>query len=101
MASAIRQMPVAVFLFFTALPLLAAAGCLFGVTRARRQAAVITATPTSNIGMAHDGYCELEGRSEAIDGQLLTAPLTKAACVWYSAKVEQWIRRSKMDSEGQ
>jgi E3 Ubiquitin ligase len=89
-----------VFMFFTALPLAGAAICVFAGWRAWRQAAVIKSTPTSNIGMASDGYREFEGYAEAIGGELLTSPLTLSPCVWYQAKVEKWERASGGDSSG-
>jgi len=76
MSAIIRQMPLVVYLFFTALPVAAAAIFALAGLRARRYAAVVKATPTSNIGMAADGYCEFEGRAEAIGGQMIKAPLT-------------------------
>jgi E3 Ubiquitin ligase len=90
MSTMLRQMPLAVFLFFTALPLAAAGIALFAGLRARRQAAVMKATPASNIGMASDGYGKFEGNSEAIGGEPLQAPLTRSPCIWYHAKVEKW-----------
>jgi hypothetical protein len=45
----------------TALPLVAAIALIVAGLRARQRAALIEATPTSNIGMATDGYCEFEG----------------------------------------
>ena len=87
-----RQIPLFVFLFFSALPMLAAGILLFAGLRARRQAATLKGTETSNIGMAKDGYCEFEGRAEAIDGRLLSSPLTGSPCVWYYAKVEGFTR---------
>jgi hypothetical protein len=100
MSTLLRQMPLAVFLFFTALPLLAAGGVLMAIFRARRQATLLGATPTSNIGMATDGYREFEGRAEAAGGRQLAAPLTGAACVWYHARVEKWTLRSRDADSG-
>jgi hypothetical protein len=97
MSTMLRQMPLAVFLFFTAFPLAAAGIALFAGLRARRQAAVMKATATSNIGMAAGGYCKFEGHSEAIGGESLKAPLTHSPCVWYHAKVEKWT--PEKDSE--
>ncbi len=45
----------------TALPLVAAIALIVAGLRARQRAALIEATPTSNIGMATDGYCAFEG----------------------------------------
>lgn len=101
MSSMIRQMPLFVFfLFFTLFPLAAAGIFTFAALRARRQAALMKATPTSNIGMAANGYCELEGRAEAIGGELLTAPLTLSKVVWYHAKVEKWNPSRSASADG-
>jgi hypothetical protein len=94
----LKQLPLVVFLFFTALPLAAAGIFVFAALRARRQVSALKATPTSNIGMASDGYCQFEGRSEAIGGRPLTAPLTGSPCVWYYAKVERFVRQTRQDS---
>lgn len=87
-------MPLGVFCVFVAFPLAMAAAALFAGLRARRRAALIKATHTSNIAMASDGYCELEGSVEAIGGQTLSAPLSGSPCVWYHARLEQWVRRT-------
>ena len=92
MGAFVRQLPFAVFFLLTALPVAAAGICVYAAMRARRQVAAIKATPTANIGMASDGYCKLEGRGEAINGHLLSSPLTQSPCVWYRARVEQWTR---------
>ena len=96
----LRQMPLGVFLFFTALPLLAGGAVLLAIFRARRQVALLQATPTSNIGMASDGYRKFEGRAEPVGGQLLAAPLTGTPCVWYHARVEKWARQSSDTGTG-
>jgi hypothetical protein len=98
MMSTIQALSPVVF-FCIMIFLLAAGGILLVAgMRARRRAALIGAMPTSNIGMAADGYCELEGRIEIIEGHPITAPLTHAPCAWYRARVERWIpgRRDSM-----
>jgi hypothetical protein len=94
MCSLIRDLPLGVFSFVTALPLVASIALIVTGLRARQRAALIKATPTSNIGMATEGYCEFKGRVEAIDGRTINAPLTLWPCVWYHAKVEKGVRRS-------
>lgn len=75
--------------------LLAVAGIFIAAAiHGRRRAALLKATPTSNIGMAQDGYCEFEGTVEAIaGGPPIIAPLTQTPCAWYRAKLEKWERR--------
>jgi len=74
------------------LPLGMAAVAAFAGWRARRQAALLTATATVPIGMATDGYRELQGHVEAVGGEHLVAPLTGTPCCWYEAQVEHWTR---------
>jgi hypothetical protein len=89
-----RSMELVPFLFIIGFLLVVAGIIIFAGLHARRRAALIKATPTSNIGMADDGYRELEGTAEAIEGQTVTAPLTSSPCVWYHARVEWWQRTS-------
>ena len=83
-------MELTTFLFVIGFLLVIAGVAIYGGLRARRRAAFIEATPTSNIGMAQDGYCEFEGAIEAIDGPPVFAPLTHMPCAWYHAKLEKW-----------
>jgi hypothetical protein len=61
---------------------------------ARRRAALIDATSTSPIGVAEDGYREFEGTIEPA-GAELAAPLTGWTCVWYRAKVERYLPKTR------
>ena len=92
MRSIIRDAPFGVFLAMVLLPLGMAAVAAFAGWRARRQAALLTQTATVPIGMATDGYREVQGQVEAVDGELLVAPLTGTPCCWYEARVEKWTR---------
>ena len=94
MASIIRDLPLPVFVVMIAFGLAMAGVVIAAGLHAQRRAKLISDTPTSNIGMASDGYCEFEGVVEAIGGQTVTAPLTQSPCVWYHAKVEKWVSRS-------
>lgn len=92
MRAFIRALPFGIFLVLVLVPLLMAAAAVVAGRRARRQATLITDTPASPIGMATDGYRELQGQVEAVDGEMLAAPLTGTACCWYEASVEKWKR---------
>ncbi len=92
MGTFIRHAPFGVFLAMVLLPLAMAAVATFAAWRARRQAALLTQTATVPVGMATDGYRELQGHVEAVDGQMLVAPLTGTPCCWYEARVEKWAR---------
>jgi hypothetical protein len=97
----IRNLPLPAFILMVVFGLAMAAVPLVAAIYTRRRTALVKRTPTSNIAMALEGYCEFEGTAEAIDGQLLTAPLTHSPCVWYHAKVEKWARGRDSESEWQ
>lgn len=59
---------------------------------------IIQDTPTSRIRSAAQGYVELSGRSEQIQNQVLTAPLTNTICTWYTYKIEEYRRTGKRTS---
>ncbi|NNF16243.1 MAG: hypothetical protein HKN70_05815 [Gammaproteobacteria bacterium] len=45
--------------------------------------------PTSKARSAEQGYVELEGHAELLDGPPITAPLSGRECVWWSYTVER------------
>lgn len=50
---------------------------------------IIEDTPTSKIRSAAQGYIELVGHGELMDGQPIVSPLTGTTCTWYEYKVEE------------
>ena len=52
-------------------------------------------TPTSKIRSAAQGYVELSGHGELMEGPKIIAPLTSKYCTWYSYKVEERRRSGK------
>ena len=54
-----------------------------------RRARIIEDTPTSRIRSAAQGYVELVGYGDTIDGPEIVAPLSKTPCTWYRYKVER------------
>jgi len=46
-------------------------------------------TPTSKIRSAAQGFVELEGRGQLLDGPLIAAPLSGITSVWYSYEIEE------------
>jgi len=54
-----------------------------------RRARLIEDTPTSRIRSAAQGYVELVGYGDTIEGPEIVAPLSKVPCTWYSYKVEK------------
>ena len=95
MMAFIKGMPSFMFFFITAFAFgLAAAGFVAG-WKSRQRAALVKTMPTSNIGMVADGYCELEGRIEAVEGPALVSPLTQQPVAWYHATVERFVGKSR------
>jgi hypothetical protein len=60
-----------------------------------RRARVIEDTPTSRIRSAAQGFLELQGVAELMDGQPILAPLTGTRCAWYRYKIEKHQRSGK------
>lgn len=54
-----------------------------------RRARIIEDTPTSRIRSAAQGYVELSGVGNVMDGDPVIAPLTTTPCTWYRYKVEK------------
>ncbi len=53
---------------------------------------IIQDTPTSKVRSAAQGYSELSGKGQLIEGTKITAPLTNTLCTWYKYTIEE--RRS-------
>ena len=53
------------------------------------RARIIEDTPTARIRSAHQGYVELTGQAQLIDGPPIIAPLTSTPCCWYQYKIEK------------
>lgn len=98
----IASLPIGVFVLMQLFVLAMAGILVYAGLRARRRAALVRSMPTSPIGMAEDGYREVEGTVEAVPGPPLLAPLTRQPCCWYEAKVEKYVVRGSTDtgSEG-
>lgn len=45
--------------------------------------------PTSRIASAAQGYVELTGRGELLDGEPISSPLSRTSCCWYSYEIEE------------
>jgi len=54
-----------------------------------RRARIIEDAATAKIRSAHQGYLELEGDGQLMDGEPIIAPLTNHACLWYRYKIER------------
>ena len=55
---------------------------------------VIEDTPTSKIRSAAQGYLELIGFGQLMEGQPIIAPLSGTHCTWYDFTVEERIKRN-------
>jgi hypothetical protein len=65
--------PVALFIAFTAL----------------RRARNIEDVPTAKVRSAPQGYVELIGQAQSLDGEPIVAPLSRTACCWYRYRIER------------
>ena len=54
-----------------------------------KRARIIEDTPTSKIRSAAQGYVELIGVGDTLEGPVIVAPLSKTPCTWYRYKVEK------------
>jgi len=78
------------------LALAAAAGAFVYLRRKR----LMEDTPTAKVRSAAQGYLELEGRAELMDGDPIHAPLSMRRCAWYAYKVEHRERRQASGQRG-
>ena len=90
MQQLMREMDLVPFLFITGFLIVIATIAIVAGFHTRSRAALVKSTPTSNMAMAQEGYCEFEGIIEAIPGAEVIAPLTLAPCAWYHARLEKW-----------
>ena len=97
LANELTGLPPPAFWLLAMLVTALAAGGFHGAFRFLRRARVILDTPTAKIRSAAQGYLELDGRSELMEGQPIIAPLTGKTCTWYRYKVE---RREVRHSNG-
>lgn len=56
-----------------------------------RSARTIEAVPTAKIRSAAQGYVELSGTAQLMDGPVIVSPLTGRNCVWYSYVIEEKV----------
>ncbi len=78
------DMPWAPFLFYLAFPATLFVGSLRSVFRLLRWWRMIEDVPTSPTRSAHQGYVELVGRAELMDGPTIQTPMSHYPCVWWS-----------------
>ncbi|MCG3186633.1 MAG: hypothetical protein IOMNBAOH_01192 [Rhodocyclaceae bacterium] len=81
-----------------------AALSLLGWSLAWRRQRVIADTPTSRIASAAQGYIELHGRAQALEGIPVVSPINGLPCLWYRYRIEhrsgdQWLTESQGESD--
>jgi hypothetical protein len=93
----IRQASSTEFWFWVGLLAVVTLGAGLLFVRNLRRARMMEDTPTSRIRSAAQGYVELDGVGELMDGPVIASPLTGERCTWYSFKVErrEQVRQGK------
>jgi hypothetical protein len=61
----------------------------YRISRGLHQARLIENTPTAKIRSAVQGYVELNGQTQLMDGPVIVSPLSGKSCVWYRYKIEE------------
>lgn len=92
-ASLVLTAPPGGFWTLTAVALLAGSAALWRAQVFLARQRLIEDTPTAFIRSAPQGYIELQGRAELIDGDPIHAPLSLRPCTWYRYKVERREQR--------
>lgn len=54
-----------------------------------RRARLVEDAPTAKIQSAPQGYVELEGKGQLMDGEPIISYLSKVPCLWYDYKIER------------
>jgi hypothetical protein len=98
----IANLSTGAFLFWSALLILLTLGALYFTFYHLHRARLIEDTPTSRIRSAPQGYVELIGEADRMQGEPVISPLSATPCCWWRYKVERkddkgWrsIRREK------
>ncbi len=89
LAQQVAAMDPAHFAMAVAAAVAAALAGAYVAWRFFRHLRLIADTPTAKIRSAHQGYLELEGSAELMDGDPVLSPLTLTRCCWYRFKVEE------------
>ena len=82
------------FWFYICVLVILSGASFFFTFRYLKRARIIDDTPTSKIRSAAQGYVELIGRGQAMDGPAIIAPLTHTPCTWYRYKIEKLSDKS-------
>ncbi len=93
LAHAVASVPAGKFALFAGIGALIALALSWGAYRMLIRKRVLQDTPTALIRSASQGYIELQGHAELIDGLPILAPLSAKRCVWFDYRVEKKERR--------
>ena len=88
-AAEIARADAGEFWFLLAFLALTAGAAFIGFFHQVRRARLIEDTPTARIRSAPQGYVELEGLADLMDGTPIVSPLTGRHCVWFRYRVEK------------
>ena len=88
-ATAVAGISASKFFFLTALALAAACVAGYAAWTLLIRKRVMQDMPTALIRSAAQGYVELQGHAELMDGEPIHGRLTMRSCVWYRYKVER------------
>lgn len=76
------------FFFFSLAGVVVGAGALFFAWINLVRKRVMEDMPTAKLRSASQGYIELQGHADLMDGAPIYSPLSREICVWYRFKVE-------------
>ena len=95
LAEWVRNSPQDDFWLVTVIVITIAVVSFFGAFYFFSRKRVIENTPTSKIRSAAQGYVELNGYGDLMEGPPIVAPLTGNICTWYSYSIEEHKRSGK------
>ena len=87
-ATSVQHTPPGEFWFFSIICAVLAGAAFWGAFVFLKRKRVIEDTPTSLVRSASQGYTELQGMADLMDGDPIHAPLSMRGCAWYTYKVE-------------
>ncbi len=90
--SDIAQLSAAEFWVALIVLLLVSGWSFIKMSRNLHHKRTIENVPTAKVRSAAQGYVELVGRTQMIEGPLIVSPLSGTTCVWYSYIIEEKVR---------
>ncbi|MES9879615.1 MAG: hypothetical protein ABW185_01895, partial [Sedimenticola sp.] len=83
------QLPTHEFWLFLGVATVISIAAFYFAFRSLSRARLIEDAPTAKIRSAQQGYLELEGEAQAMEGLPIITPLTGGHCCWYHYKIEK------------